>query len=188
MRFEIHGPGFGDENDEIQAPEGVWNGMIFQAIRLRSGVIAIREARGGPEICYVAVKGDEPDVIHVHVADLLFSEMTNADPEKPLLYLWEVAKDGQPFYRYVGKARDASRPRTHYRRNVRNLFAGRPYRKGAPDGFRAVHKQLAMASKAGLPVVLTLLRNVSGDEDILVAEREAQREWMVDTYLGFDTP
>ncbi len=63
-----------------------------------------------------------------------------------------------------------------------------PYRKGDPEGFRDVHKQLALASQAGLPIVLTLLRNVPPDQDIHAAEREAQREWSVGTYTGFDTP
>jgi hypothetical protein len=162
--------------------------MVFQAVRTGPRQLELREAKTSPEVWYLATKGEEAGVIRVDVVDLVFSEVTNADPSLPLLYLWEIQRDGLPFFRYVGKATDASRPRTHYRRNVRRLLTGQPYRKGSPDGFRQVHRQLARASQMGLPITLTLLRNVTAPEDIFEVERKAQSEWLVENHLGFDTP
>ncbi|WP_155630715.1 hypothetical protein [Burkholderia territorii] len=96
------------------------------------------------------------------------------DGTKSLLYMWEIhdAQTGQLLGRYVGKsARGSGRPRKHYARNVRRLLASMPNRKGRPDGFRKVHRALAMAVLSGDRITLTLLRNVGADEDINEAER-----------------
>ena len=55
------------------------------------------------------------------------------DESKPLLYMWQVNDDdGLIVYRYVGKAQGGSaRRRKHYRRNVNNYIAGKPYRNEA---------------------------------------------------------
>jgi len=70
---------------------------------------------------------------------------SDVDPSRPLIYLWEiVGSDGTVCCRYVGKASGgAHRPRTQYRRNVNNILQGRPYRKGKPDQFRAIHRRMA---------------------------------------------
>jgi hypothetical protein len=93
---------------------------------------------------------------------------------QPLLYMWEIhdAQTGELRGRYVGKAvRGSRRPCSHYARNVRRLLARWPYRKGNPDGFRKVHRALAVAVLKGDRITLTLLRNVADDEDINDAER-----------------
>lgn len=101
---------------------------------------------------------------------------TDVDPSLPLIYLWQVHDDtGRLVYAYVGKAKGgAGRPRTHYDRNVRNLLAGRPYRKGKPGEFRRVHRELAEAVRNGHVVTLTLLCNVGEGEDIDELERRMQ--------------
>ncbi len=98
------------------------------------------------------------------------------DGTEPLLYMWEIhdAKTGELRGRYVGKSvRGSGRPRKHYSRNVRRLLASMPYRKGHPDGFRKVHRALAMAVLNGDRITLTLLRNVRAEEDINEVERAA---------------
>ena len=82
-----------------------------------------------------------------------FHLVTNgADESQPLLYQWEIhdAQTGELRGRYVGKARAGSeRPRVHYARNVKRLLAGLPYRRNKPESFRAVHRALAEAVRAG---------------------------------------
>ena len=101
------------------------------------------------------------------------------DPSLPLIYLWQIIDEhGEVCFPYVGKAkRGASRPMNHYVRNVRNLIAKRPYRKGNPDGYRVVHRRLADAQTRGLTVRLIFLCNVLGDEDIDDAERKWQQHY-----------
>jgi hypothetical protein len=98
------------------------------------------------------------------------------DDTKPLIYLWEVIDhDDGLVYCYVGKAKNgAGRPQKHYARNVRNLFLGRPYRKGKQENFRQVHRQLALAMQSQHRIVLRLIRNVMPNEDINTVEREEQ--------------
>src|SRR6478672_6033741 len=98
---------------------------------------------------------------------------TEVDPSKALIYLWEIfGSDGSVTYRYVGKASaGASRPRTQYRRNVNNILIGRPYRKGKPDQFRAVHRRMAQAVQSGEALRLTLVCNVEPSQDINQIER-----------------
>jgi hypothetical protein len=110
---------------------------------------------------------------------LVYEELpSTVDPGAALIYLWQVwTREGEIVYRYVGKAEGgASRPRDHYRRNVRNLLSGKPYRAGKPDEFRVVHRRLAEAMRNGERVTLTLLCNVSTGEDINEAERRLQKE------------
>lgn len=91
----------------------------------------------------------------------------------PLIYLWEIyGGSGELVGRYVGKASGgASRPRKHYSRNVKNLLAGKPYRRGAPDGFRRIHRALAKAQTEGFTIALHLICNVRAGEDINAVER-----------------
>ena len=98
---------------------------------------------------------------------------SDVDPSQPLIYPWEIiSPDGSVCCRYVGKAsRGANRPRTQYRRNVNNILAGRPYRKGKPDQFRAIHRRMAQAVKVGEAMRLTLICNVPRGEDINRLER-----------------
>lgn len=78
-------------------------------------------------------------------------------------------------FRYVGKAAEgADRPRKHYRRNVANLLAGRPYRKSKPTEFREVHRRLAEAVERKLEIRLSFLCNVKAGEDINTIEQQWQ--------------
>ena len=90
------------------------------------------------------------------------------DESSPLIYMWEIhAADGSLFGRYVGKAKaGAHRPRTHYKRNVANILADKPYRKGNPVGYRRVHHALAEAERTGLQITLQFLCNVAPHENI----------------------
>lgn len=67
-------------------------------------------------------------------------EVNGVDPEQPLIYRWVVGDEaGDRIAGYVGKSKNgAKRPLRDYERNVRRLMAGRPYRKGKPDGFREI--------------------------------------------------
>ena len=98
---------------------------------------------------------------------------SDVDPSRPLIYLWEiVGSDGTVCCRYVGKASGgAHRPRTQYRRNVNNILQGRPYRKGKPDQFRAIHRRMAQAVQAAETLRLTLVCNVAPDQNINQLER-----------------
>jgi hypothetical protein len=96
------------------------------------------------------------------------------DTGKSLVYMWEIKEigDGSIIGRYIGKSsKGASRPLTHYARNVSNLLTGKPYRKENPNGFRRVHHALANAVKQRSLVELHFLANVSDSEDINEAER-----------------
>ena len=96
------------------------------------------------------------------------------DEALPLIDLWEVAgSSGRVTYRYVGKSdKGARRPRTAYRLNVNHILDGKPYRgAGKPNGFRAVHQQLAEATRNGSSIRLRLLSNVGPNEDIFECER-----------------
>ncbi|VVO21805.1 hypothetical protein [Pseudomonas fluorescens] len=106
------------------------------------------------------------------------------DEKKPLLYLWQIEDaQGGVLYRYVGKANGGSkRPLTQYLRNVRNLQAGKPYRKGKPDAFREVHRKLADAAVRGYRLSLHLLENVAQIESIYDVESSAQRQYCTPPY------
>jgi hypothetical protein len=98
------------------------------------------------------------------------------DESKPLIYMWEIREhSGKVVGRYVGKAKAGSkRPLTHYTRNVRNILAGKPYRRLAPAGFRRIHLALANAVRDGLLIELTLLVNVPEGASI----NEHERGWI----------
>ncbi|WP_408596641.1 hypothetical protein [Pseudomonas sp. PLMAX] len=106
------------------------------------------------------------------------------DETKPLLYLWQIEdENGQVLYRYVGKSeRGASRPLTQYRRNVVNHLAERPYRKGKPDAFRAVHLRMSDAVTKGHRITLYLLQNVSDVAQIFSAKRTEQEKFCSTPY------
>ena len=111
---------------------------------------------------------------------MVFEEVDNGtDPDRPLIYLWEiVGLEGEVVGRYVGKAsRGARRPRTHYTRNVNNILAGRPYRKGKPDEFRKIHRTMAEALKAGCKLRLSFLSNIPAGENINAIEQMWQRHF-----------
>lgn len=101
------------------------------------------------------------------------------DPHHALIYLWEVlGESDQVLYRYVGKAKNGDgRPIEHYRRNVLNLLRGQPYRKGKPDGYRAIHRRLAAAMVSGERVRLSFVCNVSNADDIDEVESSWQRHY-----------
>ena len=96
--------------------------------------------------------------------------------DQSLIYMWEIRdQNGTLLGRYVGKSKaGARRPLTHYKRNVQNILAGKPYRKGKPEGYRRVHLALAEAHKNGHRVTLSFLCNVQATENI----NEAERQWI----------
>jgi hypothetical protein len=91
----------------------------------------------------------------------------------PLIYMWEIHGNAiELIGRYIGKAKSgATRPRTHYYRNVINILAGKPYRKGNPDGYRRIHKALADAHRSGNTITLTFLCNMQPEENINEVEQ-----------------
>ena len=105
-------------------------------------------------------------------------ESNGLDPEQPLIYRWEILNHaGVRIACYVGKSKNgAKRPPRDYKRNVRRLLAGQPYRKSKPDEFRAIHRLMAEAVRQDQALVLTLLRNVSPDENINDAEQKLRQE------------
>lgn len=77
------------------------------------------------------------------------------DTSKPGLYEWHIEGVGS----YIGRYKRYSRPTTEYVRNVRNLIAGKPYRRGKPTLFRRIHHELAAAYDAKRTVRLIILEN-----------------------------
>lgn len=104
---------------------------------------------------------------------------SGVDPTQPLIYLWEIrGSGGEVLARYVGNAKNgAQRPRLDYRKNVVNILAGKPYRLNKPDGFRAIHRQMADAILAGNTLRLTLLCNIPAGESIDAIEQMWQRHY-----------
>ena len=102
----------------------------------------------------------------------------DVEPSRPLIYLWEIIDaSGAVCCRYVGKASGgARRPRAHYRRNVNKLLHGKPYRKGKPDAFRAIHRRMAQAVQLGELLRLSFICNVAEGEDINQLERYWQEQ------------
>jgi hypothetical protein len=140
-------------------------------VEFRSGAPLLQNHKPEPVVA-TRSKNDTP-------ADLVFGFKQGAiDPTKPLIYLWEIRDSADSVtYCYAGKAKNgAGRPIKHYQRNVRNLLAGKPYRRGAPDGFREVHHRLAQAMLAGETVQLSFICNVESHEDINEVERRLQRQ------------
>jgi len=58
-----------------------------------------------------------------------------------------------------------------YIRNVKNLLAGKPYRKNKPDGYRHIHRELADALRKGKAIEFILVENCEL-ADIYRRERE----------------
>lgn len=85
------------------------------------------------------------------------------------IYLWTIGTAS-----YVGKAKHISSRRWEYMNNVRKIEAGLPYRKGRPDGFRAVHRALAEAKSAGQTIVWKLLERCEPGPVLL----ERERHWI----------
>lgn len=88
--------------------------------------------------------------------------------DKPGIYTWTIEGVG----RYVGRYTNASRPLTEYSKNIRNLLAGRSYRKSNPDGFRKIHRELANAVQNGVAIELRIEDNCDQSE-LNQKEREA---------------
>jgi hypothetical protein len=106
--------------------------------------------------------------------DFQIDNGANIVADQSLIYMWEIisSTDGKLLGRYIGKSsKGASRPLTHYSRNVANLLAEKPYRKDNPDGFRRIHHALANAMRNGSVVKLVYLSNVAEGEDINHRER-----------------
>jgi len=102
------------------------------------------------------------------------------DTSTGLIYMWEIRSriSDELLGRYIGKAsKDEKRPLTHYRRNVANLLAGKPYRKDNPNGYRRIHHALANASRENHRITLRFLTNNSNREDINELERRLIREF-----------
>lgn len=78
------------------------------------------------------------------------------DPEQPGLYVFNIEGTGT----YVGQYSDPGRFLRQYSRNVRKLINKEPYRKGNPDGFRQIHRELAKAVRGRKrKISLTLIEN-----------------------------
>ncbi len=66
--------------------------------------------------------------------------------------------------------------------NVARILTGRPYRKGKPDRFRLIHRQLADAVRENRAITLLLLENESDRirrnqrEQELIALRRVEAE------------
>lgn len=107
-----------------------------------------------------------------------FENKNNVDEQQPLIYMWEIINDsGIVVGRYVGKAKDgATRPRTHYLRNVRNILAGKRYRSGNADGYRRIHKALAEAATQKYSITLHFLCNIFTGENINEIEQRCISE------------
>lgn len=103
---------------------------------------------------------------------------SGVDPGQPGIYEWRIEGVGC----YIGQYTHARRPRREYGLNVGRLLAGHPYRKGNPEGFRRIHRQLAKAMEDPRLITLTLLENqpVKADrnrrERELIAQRRAEAE------------
>ena len=93
-----------------------------------------------------------------------FEEDTDLDGAG--IYLWKI--DGQS---YVGKASRLRSRLNEYLNNVRKIETGQPYRKGYPNGFRAVHRHLAAAKAKGIVSEWRVLECCLKGEELLLRER-----------------
>jgi hypothetical protein len=78
-----------------------------------------------------------------------------ANRDLPGLYEFKIDGVGS----YIGKYTNFSERCKLYRRNVCNLLNKKPYRKGKPDRFRRIHRELAEAVRAGKLIELIILEN-----------------------------
>ena len=97
-----------------------------------------------------------------------FRVARGADCNKPGIYEWRIADVGV----YSGKYSNIRRPTEQYIANVSRLLHGQPYRKGKPDGFRRIHRELAKAVEQGHKVTLIVLENPGDGKTINQRERE----------------
>jgi len=101
---------------------------------------------------------------------------SGVSPELPGIYEWRIEGVGC----YIGQYTRVRRPRRHYSRNLTRMFAGLPYRKSKPDGFRLIHHALADAIRKRRTVTLILLENQVSKvdrnhrEQELIMERKAE--------------
>lgn len=92
----------------------------------------------------------------------------------PLIYKWLIQDvQGKLVGVYIGKSKSGrERPTSHYRRNVLNVLAGKPYRKNKVSGFRKVHLALAEATRMGHKIELHFICNLNPEENIDRVEKE----------------
>ena len=76
--------------------------------------------------------------------------------------IYLITADGKA---YVGKACDLRSRERQYRRNVKRLNGGLPYRKANPDGYRKVHRAMAVARELSFTIL------EYGDADLIARER-----------------
>lgn len=91
----------------------------------------------------------------------MFSETIAAgvDIRKPGIYQVIIAGAGE----YFGRTGQPLRRRIRrYPNNLRNLLAGKPYRKNDPDGYRYIHHEMAWAHVEGRRIDLFVLENIEG--------------------------
>jgi hypothetical protein len=97
--------------------------------------------------------------------------LTGIDTSKPGLYEWQIEGKGS----YIGKFTHISRPKNEYGRNLTRILNNKPYRRGKPDGFRRIHRELRDAFNEGRWIKLIILQNAGEDinrlEQALIAER-----------------
>jgi hypothetical protein len=114
------------------------------------------------------------------ILEFSFIPMPGIDQSKALIYMWEIMSADQSTLigRYIGKSsRGEGRPMNHYKRNVANLLAGKPYRKDNPDGFRRIHHALADAVIEKHSVRLSFIANASDGDDLSRLERKYIRDF-----------
>lgn len=82
------------------------------------------------------------------------------DTSRPGIYQWTIEGVGT----YIGKYTRIKRPMAEYKRNVERLMADLEYRKGNPDGYRRIHRELRCAVRHKRPITLVILENPPAGE------------------------
>jgi hypothetical protein len=95
-----------------------------------------------------------------------------ANPDLPGLYEFKIDGVGS----YIGKYTNFSQRCKLYSRNVDNLLNKRTYRKGKPNQFRRIHRELADAVRAGKRINLIVLENQDRGPKLNRREWELIRE------------
>lgn len=85
------------------------------------------------------------------------SDHAEIDLTQPGIYEWRLEEVGV----YIGKSCRLRKRILEYPNNVRKLSIGAPYRKGAPLGFRDIHRGLKLAHDNLNGVVVSILENCS---------------------------
>jgi hypothetical protein len=114
---------------------------------------------------------DAASVVELHDGWYSFETARGADCSRPGLYEWHIDGRGS----YIGKYTHISRPTKEYGRNVRRLLNGQHYRKGKPDRFRRIHRELVDAVRGGRRIRLIILENPP-DHEINRRERQLIEE------------